>query len=704
MNLPTISMHMSRTTIIAAMVRTFLSLSILLFYVDSYAESKNAGKVNDILKLRLSPEEKVDSVFSFLFNYTGEVQDSLHYSDSEKIIRGQILPYAAQKQFDDSLMARIYDELGMMCNRLGPTRISDTRDAYEKGLDYARASDDYYREGRILEHLANAETRFGNQAEGFRLSEEAIKAYSKSGTAAEERITRCYYTQAVTYLNVMDLDGMRKVIRNLEDFSKNVSKDNLPFVLYNLYSVQEAYYGTLLNTDPKIDRKGVIDTLNRVSLATVRLVDDNYDSWKHTSINPTWNYYNRAVLLLEITDPVNVDSIEYYLDKAVSVDLSGKGAGRIEAMVSAASLRAEMWMKLGNYVKAKDILLDTIKMLDATEGINDLILDKVEIYKNLTEIAKQSGHYEEALDFASKVSALEKERFSEEKAKDIKELEIKYKTQETELALAQSEARRSNTLMWLFAAIGLLLIGLIAFLLYAGRERRRRMQKEFEFVSLRADINRQLTQQYVDGLETERKRMARELHDGVCNDLLAIRMSIKDGKAQDNTAALLETCRESVRRISHELMPPEFSYATLDEVMRFYVGKQAEAHRDKIEISYSASAEGREWMDIPDDMALEVYRIAQEAIGNAIKHSGSSVIKVGMNLDGDELTLRVADNGLFVVTRDKGFGLDSIRKRAESIGGSIRIDRHEDREANQDEPEGTTVSLKLKLEKVDKQS
>lgn len=696
------SFSMLQTGIFSGILRALLGLCFLFFYADSFAVGKYESNVKDIMGLRLSPEEKVDSVFTYLFNHTGDRQDSTHYAECEKVIRGKILPYAAKKQFDDRLMARIYDELGMMCNRLGPTRISDTRIAFQKGLDYARAASDYYREGRILEHLANAETRFGSQADGFRLSEEAIKAYGKSGTEAEERITRCYYTQAVTYLNVMDLAGMRKVIRNLEEFSKKASEENRAFVLYNLYSVQEAYYGTLLNTDSKIDRKGVIDTLNRVSLASVSLVDGNYDYWKHTSINPTWNYYNRAVLLLDITDPVDVDSIEYYLDKALSVDLSGKGAGRIEAMVSAASLRAEMWMKLGDYAKAKDILLETVRMLDSAEGYNDLILDKVEVYKNLLEIAKQSGRYEEALGFASKVSELEKERFSEERAKDIKELEIKYETQEKELALAQSESRRATTLMWLFAAIGLLLTGVIAFVVYAGRQRRSRMRKDFEFIALKADIGRQLTQQYVEGLENERKRMARELHDGVCNDLLAIRMSINEAKAQENTARLLDNCRESVRRISHELMPPEFSYASLDEVMRYMVGKQADTLKGKIAISYVASAEGGEWTDIPDAVALEVYRIAQEAIGNAIKHSGCSEINVEMTLSGNELNLKVADNGLFVITRDKGFGLESIRKRAESIDGSIRIDRNASEDADGERPEGTTVSLKLKIENRNK--
>lgn len=687
------------TDIVYGMIWLLLGLSLCLFCGEVFASGKYSGKVGDILRLKITPQEKADSVFTFLHHRTGDVQDSLHYAECEKAIREVLIPYAQEKGFEDSLMALIYDELGMMSNRQGPGRIVQTREAYEKGLDYARSASDSFREGLILEHNANAETRFGNIADGYRLSEEAIGAYDKCGPEAEQRVTRCYYTQAVTYLNVMDLEGMLKVIDNLKKFAGKVSEDNRSYVLYNIYSVQEAYYGTLLQTDKAIDLHAVIDTLNNVSLASTRLIDDNYDYWRSTSIDPTWNYYNRAVFFLEYVKPIKVDSIEYYLDKALAVDLSGKGHVKTEAIVSVASLRAEMWMDLGNYAKAKDILEETIALLDKEEGVNNLILDKIEIYKNLLEISKQSGRYEEALAYASQISELEKERFSEERAKDIKELEIKYETQETQLALVKSEKRRASTLMWLFAAIGLLLIGVIAFIVYAESQRRRRLKKEVEFTKLRSDIGRQLTQQYVEGLENERKRMARELHDGVCNDLLAIEMGIKEGKPKENTAELLNECRESVRRISHELMPPEFAYASLDEVVRYFVMKQSDAYVGKIAIHYFSSAEGREWGEVPDSVSLEIYRIVQEALGNAVKHSGCNAIDLSMTLKNDEFTLKVADNGLFKLTRDKGFGLQSIRKRAEAIGAQIRIDHQESQDATET-TQGTTLSLKLKLKGV----
>lgn len=308
-----------------------------------------------------------------------------------------------------------------------------------------------------------------------------------------------------------------------------------------------------------------------------------------------------------------------------------------------------------------------------TDGIDNLTFVKFDCYNNMHIAYSALGDYRNAYSTLLQSNELRDSIWQEEKDESLRDLTVKYETKETELALAQSESKRANTLMWLFAALGLLLLGAIAFIVYAGRQRRIRMQKELEFATLRADIGRQLTNQYIEGLENERKRIARELHDGVCNDLLAIQMSITDGNSTDNTASLLNACRESVRRISHELMPPEFAYASLDEVVRFFVKKQAEAYRGKIDISYSSSAHGSGWEDVSDSVSLEIYRIVQEAVGNAVKHSGCHSIQVDLFLEDATLGLTVADDGSFTAHRDKGIGLDSIRRRAESVGGRVII-------------------------------
>ncbi len=653
--------------------RFILFFSLFICAICSYAADDLERDMEKILKLNLAPDQVIDSLCMFLPKPENHTTDSLQAAKAEYFIKNQAVRFASKNNCSPSVKAKLYALMGLLCTYQGPNKINAAREAFDMGIKYGKAANDEFLQGVIFDHKSHAEAKYGDMAEGFKLAEEAIRRYKNCGAQAERRIIRSYYTQAVAYLQCFDLEGMHRVIDSIAAFSNRVSDDNRIHALYNLYSVKEAYYGTKSQSASPEEKKALLDSLNKVSLASVLLIDANYDEWKHSSIDPSWNYYNRAVLFLESSDRPNVDSIEYYLNKAVNSGID-RDTHTIEIEISAASVRAEMWMKYGDYNKAKSILLAIIRKLDTTEGINNVIYDKIEIYKNLVEISKQSGNYEEALEYANLLSNAEKQRFSEEKAKDIKELEIKYKTQETELALAQSETRRANTLMWLFAAVVLLLTAVICFVIYADSQRRRRMRKDMEFAELKEGISRQMTQQYVEGLENERQRMSRELHDGVCNDLLAIQMNIKSGKSLDSTAKLIDSCRESVRRISHELMPPEFSYASIDEVIRFFVAKQAKAHEGKIDLTFRSSlGDGESWQMVPDAVSLEIYRIVQEAVGNAVKHSGASEISVSLRLENLNLMAEIKDNGIFKSGGKKGLGIESIARRARSVNGSAEI-------------------------------
>lgn len=330
------------------------------------------------------------------------------------------------------------------------------------------------------------------------------------------------------------------------------------------------------------------------------------------------------------------------------------------------------------------------------EGIDNLPFVKFDCYNNLHLAYAHLGEYADAYNSLLQANEMRDTLWEQEKAENLRDLTIRYETKETQLALARSEAKRANTMMWLFAALAILLIGGIVFVAYATRQKRLRLQREMEFTKIRADIGRQLTQQYIEGLESERQRMARELHDGVCNDLLAIQMNINAGKPTDSTASMIDTCRESVRRISHELMPPEFSYATLDEVVRFFIAKQADANRGKIIFAYDSSAVDSAWTEVSDATALEIYRIIQECVGNAVKHSGATEINVSLHLTNEKLEASIMDNGTYqqiISGGKKGIGLDSIRRRAAVVGSSISMESRE--------PSGTTVRLTLNFRHQD---
>jgi two-component system NarL family sensor kinase len=200
--------------------------------------------------------------------------------------------------------------------------------------------------------------------------------------------------------------------------------------------------------------------------------------------------------------------------------------------------------------------------------------------------------------------------------------------------------------------------------------RRKRIRKEEEL---------KLAQSYIDGLERERTRLAKDLHDGVCNDLLGIGMNMQYMQPTDESKreilALLEQVRSDVRCISHELMPPKFQVTTLAETVEAYV--EGLALPASVQLAFSKENEEIQWSQVPEEVSYEVYRIMQELLSNILKHSGATEIDVTLTLKRKLLTLQISNNGKNYCgdeVRGKGIGLTTIQERAKAVGGLFTTD------------------------------
>lgn len=239
----------------------------------------------------------------------------------------------------------------------------------------------------------------------------------------------------------------------------------------------------------------------------------------------------------------------------------------------------------------------------------------------------------------------------------------------------------------LYASIlGLLVIFLLVLLYVRQRQKVRIVklaqaagEKERRFLALQKETELRLTRKYIDGLESERERIAKELHDDVCNNLLAFEMNMRSLSETGSVVVVdeqleqLKEVREHLRNISHELMPPAFQYATIDEMLADYVLHLALPGQVRLEYH---STEGVDWKLVPQEIGFEFYRIVQEAVGNAIKHADAACIRVELSLEDECLSLSVADDGKgFAPDRKtKGVGLRTIWQRANIIGGKIELD------------------------------
>jgi len=192
---------------------------------------------------------------------------------------------------------------------------------------------------------------------------------------------------------------------------------------------------------------------------------------------------------------------------------------------------------------------------------------------------------------------------------------------------------------------------------------------------------RMLTEKYMEGQEDERNRLARELHDGVSNQLLALEMKFSTDGLTHQTMQLLNESREQVRRVSHELIQPEFTHSSLDKVIASYAAEMCGVRH--CEVSCMVTPPDSDWSAVPETTALSIYRIVQEVVSNVLKHAAASVISIGLHRDeAQNIMIIISDNGeawqrAGVGNTTEGIGLTTIRQRAEVIGGTPEFYRHQ---------------------------
>jgi signal transduction histidine kinase len=195
-----------------------------------------------------------------------------------------------------------------------------------------------------------------------------------------------------------------------------------------------------------------------------------------------------------------------------------------------------------------------------------------------------------------------------------------------------------------------------------------------------------LYHQAISARESERKRLSRELHDGVLQDLCAVirdlkalRTTTQNGKA--GTAeidALISCSNESVqtlRAICHDLRPPLLTNNP------FMALKAMVERLDAQSIAPIYVEVSTESLYLPEDTALAIYRIAQEALHNSIQHADASEIAVRLTQYPNQLRITITDDGQGIpngtdlrhFVAEGHFGLAGMRERAAMIGGSLDI-------------------------------
>jgi PAS domain S-box-containing protein len=187
----------------------------------------------------------------------------------------------------------------------------------------------------------------------------------------------------------------------------------------------------------------------------------------------------------------------------------------------------------------------------------------------------------------------------------------------------------------------------------------------------------------LEGQEQERSRIAKDLHDGLGQMLTALKMQIRLTRIDEQHAASLyrmidESIQESIR-ISENILPAKLRDFDLATCLRSLCNGINSA--SVIPVSFESFGQS---LPIGQTQKVNLYRITQEAVNNAIKHSQADSISVQLNEDENFIQLTIEDDGRGFSTglpldQSVHHGLANMRERAEIMGGTFTIESDKDR-------------------------
>lgn len=274
--------------------------------------------------------------------------------------------------------------------------------------------------------------------------------------------------------------------------------------------------------------------------------------------------------------------------------------------------------------------------------------------------------------------------FSTATTKQINELQTQYETEKKEQQI--NLLNKENTIQKLTIGKSRIFIGITIGLLLAGLAFSYLLYNRYKIkqqAALQQEVMHQqelATEAVIEAEENERKRIARDLHDGVGQMMSAARMNLSlledhihlsatEKMAYEKAVALVdESCKE-VRSVSHNMMPNALIKTGLASAVRAFI-EQIETPSLKVQLYTEGLNES-----INKNTETVLYRVLQECVNNVIKHAGATNLDIALIKDETGINATIEDNGKGFDTSDKnkytGMGLDNMQKRIDFLKGTI---------------------------------
>ena len=345
-------------------------------------------------------------------------------------------------------------------------------------------------------------------------------------------------------------------------------------------------------------------------------------------------------------------------------------------------MKYEVFILQNKIESAKDLLLDVFK----TGGMN--IKDRAYYSYELSKIYRKLNDFEKAYVYNEQYIQLKDSLSQMFEAEKIADIEARYNKLENENKIKELTIekqatllnQRKNMLFLLLLSFALICVLTVTYFIWKNLKNQKKItaQKEINHFQKLNNLKREkeieIMQTMINVEEAERKRVARDLHDSIGSKLSALKIIFantqnKNDYNDSRINTILETSIAELRQISYNLVPESLLKLGLEKAL----GDLCFTLRsDTVSIEFHS-------YEIDNSMPLttqtNIFRIVQELVNNALKHSKATQILVSCSQNGNRFYISIEDNGVGFdisgIEENQGLGIKNIKSRIELLHGSF---------------------------------
>ncbi|MFT5901870.1 MAG: signal transduction histidine kinase [Bacteroidia bacterium] len=377
---------------------------------------------------------------------------------------------------------------------------------------------------------------------------------------------------------------------------------------------------------------------------------------------------------------INTEAYSEAIELNKQVEQLANEIGALDAVIQSKYNMAGAYRYMKNYAKAIEYGEEGLKLAQE----NGFVRKEALAHENLYFCHKELGLYDKALLHFEAYTKYVEETTDVERNAAFAEIETKFEVAEKERMLLASEnevfllevnaAKAEKQRNYFIGGALILLIG--GFFGYKLNQ----VQKE-------RNDKKAFTEALILAQEEERKRISRDLHDGVGQSLLLIKkqMETNTEATQANRDMISETLEE-VRCISRDLHPFQLGQFGLTAALKDVVNRVAYS-TDLFVTSEIQNIDGA----LASKDEIHLFRTIQEALSNVVKHAQATASKVEISIESNNVLVAIMDNGKGfdsdAAAISKSLGMRTMQERISAIGGTISFDKND--------PNGTRISIKF---------